>query len=112
MGQSDVFVKPREVDWVDVAPGVRRRMLGYNDDLMLVEVAFEQGAVGTMHSHPHVQSSYVASGRFEMNIGGRTEILEAGDSYFVPPGVDHGCKALKAGVLVDAFAPGREDFRR
>ena len=73
MDQSDVFVKPQEADWVEVSPGVRRRLLGYNGDLTLVEVAFEQGAVGAMHSHPHVQSSYVASGRFEMKIGGRAD---------------------------------------
>jgi len=110
MDQSDVFVKPGEADWVEAAPGVRRRLLGFNGDLMLVEFAFAQDAVGAMHSHPHVQSSYVASGRFEMTIGGRTEILEAGDGYFVPPNVEHGCKALEAGVLIDAFAPRRDDF--
>jgi len=110
MNKSDVFVKPAEADWVEVAPGVRRRLLGFDGALMLVEVAFEQDAIGATHSHPHVQSSYVASGRFEMTIGGRTEILEAGDAYFVPPNVAHGCKALTAGVLIDAFTPRRDDF--
>ncbi len=110
MSQSDVFIKPEESDWVEAAPGVRRRLLGYNGDLMLVEFAFEAGAIGALHAHRHVQSSYVASGRFELTIGERTEILEAGDGYFVPPNVTHGCQALEAGVLIDAFAPQRDDF--
>lgn len=110
MAQSDVFVKPTENDWKDAAPGVRSRLLGYDDKLMLVEFAFEKGAVGALHSHPHVQSSYVASGRFELTIGGRTQVLEAGDGYLVPSGVEHGCTALEAGVLIDAFTPLREDF--
>jgi quercetin dioxygenase-like cupin family protein len=110
MDKSDVFVKPTGADWVEAAPGIRRRLLGFNGDLMLVEVAFAKDAVGATHSHPHVQSSYVASGRFEMTIGGRSEILEAGDAYFVPANVEHGCRALAAGVLVDAFTPRRDDF--
>jgi unsaturated pyranuronate lyase len=98
MDQSDVFVKPRESDGVAVAPGIRRRLLGFNGDLMLVEVAFEQDAEGAIHSHPHVQSSYVASGRFEMKIGARTQILEAGDSYFVPPRRPAGRTVHHAGI--------------
>lgn len=110
MEQSDVFITPTGADWVDAVPGVRRRLLGYNGDLMLVEFAFEEGAVGAPHSHPHVQSSYVASGRFELTIGGHTQVLAQGDAYFVPSGVEHGCVALEAGTLIDAFAPHRGDF--
>ena len=36
----------------------------------MVEFAFEKGGVGAVHSHPHVQSSYVAEGRFEVTIDG------------------------------------------
>lgn len=108
--RSDVFVQPTEADWITVAPGVRRRMLGHDGDLMMVEVAFEKGAEGAMHSHPHIQVSYVAAGAFEMTIGTRTTVLKAGDSYYVPPDVTHGCKALEPGVLIDAFNPHRADF--
>ena len=110
MNQSDVFVKPQESDWEEVGPGLRRRVLGHETGLMLVEVAFEKGAEGAMHSHPHVQVSYVAEGAFEMVIGDRTTVLRKGESFYVPSGVEHGCKALEAGVLVDAFTPQREDM--
>ena len=31
--------------------------------LMTVEFTFEKGGVGALHSHPHVQASYIAEGR-------------------------------------------------
>ena len=110
MSESDVFIQPDADDWIDLGQGVRRRILGHDKDLMMVEVAFEKGAVGAMHSHPHIQVSYVAAGSFEMTIGERTTILKAGDSYRVPANAIHGCVALEPGVLIDAFTPHREDF--
>ena len=50
----------------------------------MVEFAFEKGGVGALHSHPHVQASYVAEGRFEVTIDGKTETLAAGGSFIVP----------------------------
>lgn len=45
-----------------------------------------------------------------MEIGDATRVLGAGDSFFVAPEVEHGVVAMEAGVLVDVFAPAREDF--
>ena len=77
---------------------------------MMVEFAFEKGGDRRLHSHPHVQSSYVAEGSFEVTIDGRTERLDAGDSFIVPSGLRHGVKALEKGRLVDCFTPHRADF--
>lgn len=105
-----VFVKQSDVEWEAVGEGLRRKILGYDDGLMLVYVDFEAGAIGTPHSHPHRQVSYVAEGRFEVEIDGEKSILEAGDTFFVPPNLVHGAVALESGVLIDVFAPAREDF--
>lgn len=110
MVESPVFIEAEAQDWVDAAPGVRRRMLGFNDGLMMVEVAFEQGAVGAPHSHPHLQVSYVAEGTFEMTIGDKVTTLKKGDSFIVPADVVHGCTAREPGTLIDAFTPARLDF--
>jgi quercetin dioxygenase-like cupin family protein len=96
--------------WVTVAPGNRRRVLVSRPELMQVEFAFETGAVGAPHSHPHVQASYVAEGRFEVTVGDETRVLGTGGSFIVPPNVVHGVKALTAGRLVDCFTPRRDDF--
>ncbi|MGN6683418.1 MAG: cupin domain-containing protein [Devosia sp.] len=96
--------------WVEVGPGNRRRVLVSQPQLMQVEFAFEAGAIGALHSHPHVQASYVADGTFEVTIGDSTTVLETGGSYIVPPNVVHGVKALTTGRLIDCFTPRRDDF--
>ena len=93
-----------------MAPVNRRRVLVSRPELMQVEFAFDAGAVGALHSHPHVQASYVAEGSFEVTIGDSTTVLSQGGSFIVPPNVVHGVKALTAGRLVDCFTPRRDDF--
>jgi len=110
MTDSPVFVQPNQSDWTEVAPGVRRRLLCHDKNLMMVEVGFEKGAVGAPHSHPHIQVSLVVSGRFEVTVGGEKRILETGDSFRTPADVVHGVVALEPGVLIDTFTPHREDF--
>jgi Uncharacterized conserved protein, contains double-stranded beta-helix domain len=107
---SKPFLLENELPWEPLNEGVSRQILGYNVELMMVKVSFESGAVGALHSHPHSQSSYVASGKFEVEIDGVKRILEAGDGFMVAQDLVHGVKCLEAGVLLDAFSPLREDF--
>ena len=101
---------PDDQAWVTVAPGNRRRVLVSQPQLMQVEFAFDAGAIGALHSHPHVQASYVAEGTFEVTIGDTMAMLSEGGSFIVPSNVVHGVKALTAGRLVDCFTPRRDDF--
>ena len=94
----------------DLGNGVVRRILAYNDGLMCVENKFEKGAVGSLHSHPHTQITYIASGVFEFTIDGETRIVRQGDTLLKEDGVVHGCTCLEAGILLDIFNPMREDF--
>ena len=104
----DVFVN--DAAWVNIAPGVQRRVLGHDEALMMVEVKFESGAIGSVHDHPHRQVTYVAHGDFEVVVDGKRQVLKPGDSFFVPSGAKHGVVALTGGTLVDVFTPAREDF--
>ncbi|MCF3111153.1 cupin domain-containing protein [Niabella sp. CC-SYL272] len=110
MVQSNFFQVDNETPWQDAGPGAQRQVYGFDDNLMLVKVQFEKGAVGAMHTHPHSQASYVASGAFELIIGDQKKVVGAGDGFYVPPHVLHGCTCLEAGMLIDAFSPRREDF--
>jgi len=101
---------PTDHPRVTTGEGVTRQVLGDDPALMLVEFRFEQGAVGALHHHPHVQSTFVSSGRFEFTVGDEVHLLEAGDSLVIPSEVVHGCRALQPGVLIDGFAPRRDDF--
>jgi quercetin dioxygenase-like cupin family protein len=96
---------------VDVGGGVTRRVLSESPDLMLVEVAFDPEAVGAPHSHPHVQSTLVQSGRFEFTVDGERFEVGPGDAFVIPANAVHGCRALgDPGVLIDSFTPRRDDF--
>jgi quercetin dioxygenase-like cupin family protein len=90
--------------------GSSRRVILDLPELMLVEFTFEKGGVGALHSHPHLQTSYVAEGRFEVTIDGETQTIGKGGAYIVPSGLVHGVKALEAGKLIDSFSPRRDDF--
>jgi quercetin dioxygenase-like cupin family protein len=104
------FSPAADLAWEETGPGVRRTLVAYNDDLLLVKVAFEIGAVGALHQHVHSQISYVESGEFEATVGGEVRVLRAGDSFYAAPNVPHGVVARQAGVLLDSFSPVRLDF--
>lgn len=104
------FYLGEEMQWEDLGTGLKRQIMGYDGKIMLVKVQFEDGAEGEPHSHHHSQSTYVESGEFEMTIDNEVKLLKAGDGFFIPSNVVHGCKCLKAGVLIDSFSPVREDF--
>jgi quercetin dioxygenase-like cupin family protein len=103
-------VKHEDVELQTVADGISRKILGYNDDIMLVRAFFQKGAIGALHSHPHRQVTYVEKGVFEVEIDGQKEILRAGDSFMVQGNVVHGAVALEDGILIDVFTPARADF--
>lgn len=96
--------------WENTAPGVRRKIMAYDESLMLVRVEFQTGGVGTMHQHPHVQITHVESGVFQVEIGGEKQTLKAGDVFHVPSNALHGAVCMESGVLIDVFSPMREDF--
>ena len=102
-----------QLQTVIVKPGLQRQVLCYTKELMLVKVMFGEEMVGQrppLHSHPHSQSSYVMSGKFEFHYGDKVQILCAGDSFCVGPDVPHEAYCLEPGVIIDGFSPVREDF--
>ncbi|MBD1577512.1 cupin domain-containing protein [Vibrio sp. S11_S32] len=105
-----MFVYNKDVKLEDLGNGVSRKIMAYSDNVMSVEVYFEDGAIGALHNHPHEQVTYVLSGEFEFTIGDQTKVVKAGDALYKEPNIMHGCTCLKAGVLLDTFTPMRKDF--
>jgi quercetin dioxygenase-like cupin family protein len=104
------LVHDDSIEWTDLGAGIKRKIMAYNETMMIVKVAFEPGAIGTLHQHPHTQASYVAKGVFNIRIDGKTQQLSAGDVFFVPSGLEHSATCIEAGELVDVFNPIRADF--
>lgn len=110
VSQSEHFSFGSETEIEDLGGGLKRQMLGYNEELMAVKIWFDKGAEGYVHAHRHSQVSYVVDGEFRVNVDGVIKVLKAGDSFFVPPHVDHGAVSPTGGILIDTFSPPREDF--
>jgi quercetin dioxygenase-like cupin family protein len=108
--QSTAFQTGADIAWQDLGNGIKRQLYGYNNQLMMVKMSFEKGAIGVLHHHYHTQVSYIESGVFELTIGDEKKTLKQADGYFVSPDFVHGLVCIEPGVLVEAFTPGRQDF--
>lgn len=107
---SKKFIVERETGWEDLGKGLKRQLYGYDDKMMMVKVKFEKNAIGALHSHPHTQVTYIESGSFKITIGNESKILNKSDGFYIPSNVEHGVLCLEAGILLDVFAPSRNDF--
>ena len=96
---------------VVTGPNVTRQILSASPEMMVVAFRFgAAGAVGDLHNHPHVQSTYVESGRFRFTLGDEMREVGPGDSFIIPSRLTHGCVCLEPGTLIDGFTPQRDDF--
>ncbi len=108
--QSKLYFYDNDNKWTELWEGIERKIIGYDKNLMMVKVRFEKGKSAPPHNHPHSQSSFIASGKFEVQVGDLTEVLSEGDGFFVPSEVVHSVTALEEGIIIDSFSPAREDF--
>ncbi len=96
---------------VSTGENVSRQVLADHPDLMVVAFRFDkEGAVGALHHHPHIQSTFVKSGRFRFTVGDDVREVGPNDSFVIPTNIPHGCVCIEPGTLIDCFTPRREDF--
>ncbi len=107
---SEKFKLSDDIQWEELGGGVSRQILGWDNQIMMVKVKFEKGAIGSPHQHFHTQSTYCASGEFEFTIGDEKKIIKGGDGVYIEPNIIHGAVCLQEGILIDVFSPVREDF--
>ena len=54
----------------------------------------------------------VIDGELELTIDGQTQLLEPGDIYIIPGGVEHSAKTgLEPTRVMDVFSPVREEYK-
>ena len=100
-----------QIEREDLGGGVSRKILTYGGNVMMVEVTMKKGGVGSVHTHPHEQISYIAAGSFEFDVDGVKQVVKKGDSLYVASNIPHGTLSLEEGsIIVDVFCPIREDF--
>jgi quercetin dioxygenase-like cupin family protein len=91
-------------------PGLRRQVMSFSPEMMLVRHRMEKGWVGVKHSHPHQQMVYVVSGHIVFESPEGQIDARAGDCFLVPGGVEHQAWALADAEVLDIFTPYREDY--
>lgn len=107
-----VFVEGSQPPFSVPEPGMRRQVLAYNSQLMIVRNYFEKGWSGARHAHPHQQSVYVVKGHILFQADGKQWDLKAGDSLVVDGNVQHQASAFEESEVLDIFTPYREDYAK
>ena len=104
------YIFDNNIEWENIDEGIRRKILGFDDKFMMTLVEFRKNSHGSVHTHPHRQVTYIVYGSFEVIIENEKKLLKKGDSFFIPPSVEHGVCAIEDALLVEVFSPAREDF--
>jgi quercetin dioxygenase-like cupin family protein len=90
---------------------IGRQMLN-GDAMTLARITLVQGATVPEHSHPNEQIATVLSGRVRFRLGDEERVVGALASVLIAGGVPHEVEALEDSVVLDVFAPRREDWIR
>jgi quercetin dioxygenase-like cupin family protein len=91
-------------------PGIQMKTLCYGRRTLMTEFILEQGSMLPVHSHPYEQTGYLVKGHIRLKIGAEEHEVEPGDSWCIPPDVEHGAQILKDSVAVEVFSPVRKDY--
>ena len=90
---------------------IGRRMVN-GESMTLAYITLAAGAVVPSHEHPNEQIATVLSGKLRFVVGQEEREVGAGESVLIPSGAPHRVEALEESVVLDAFAPRREDWLR
>jgi unsaturated pyranuronate lyase len=90
---------------------IGRQMLN-GDGLTLARITLAAGAVVPDHHHENEQIATVVSGRLRFVVGEEERVVGAGESVLIHRNVPHRVEALEESVVLDVFAPRREDWLR
>lgn len=105
-----MFKKTNVGKHTELVKGVHLKATVYGDKTLLTEVRMEEGAVIPPHHHPHEQTGYLVSGQVDFLVDGEHFMANPGDSWNIAGDVTHGATALVDSLVVEVFAPVREDY--
>ena len=94
-----------------LTPSLGRQLVNTDEDDDRAD-RLDAGAVVPSHEHFHEQVATVLEGRLRFVVGTEEYVVEAGESVIVPSGVSHRVEALTDSLVLDVFAPVRDDWVR
>jgi len=98
----------------EVVEGDVERVIYTGEHIQIVEYKFPPNKVFSVHRHDaNEQMGYLVSGRMGFMVGGVEKILNPGDYYHAPVGIEHNAWTFEEpSVLLDIFGPPRDDLVR
>lgn len=105
-----MFRKKDTAESRQLVQGVELSTLVYGEKTLMGQFKIAKGSEIPMHSHPHEQTGIMISGKLRFNVDGEIFEAETGDSWCLPGDVEHSAEALEDSVIVEIFAPVREDY--
>ena len=90
--------------------GIELTTLVHGEKTLMGRFKIAKGAAIPVHSHPHEQTGIMISGKLRFNVAGKIQDVDPGDSWCLPGNVEHSAEALEDSVVVEVFAPVREDY--
>ena len=94
-----------------LSPTIGRQMI-HTERMTLARVLLTEGALVPRHEHENEQIATVLEGRLRFVVGDEERIVSAGESVPLAANVPHEVEALEDSVVLDVFAPARDDWRR
>lgn len=100
-----MFVLSEGIQWHDAdGIGMEQADILEENGLKVTATRFEAGGIEMMHRHHGTQVGHIVRGRFQVIIAGEGRNLGEGDFYCIPPGTEHGIRALTAGIVVETLS--------
>ena len=95
----------------ELLPGILAKTF-WGEQMLAAVVDLDPRSELPIHSHPHEQLGIVIEGRIQFNIDGQVQVLQPGDVYMIPGGVEHGALTFDQPVKVmDVFSPVRDEYK-
>ena len=99
------------VNSVEALPGIYRKTLIYNEDMMLCHFILDKNSNVPLHSHKEHQIGYVIKGKLQFFTENEEFLAQKGESYVFKSNEKHGAKVLEDSEVIDVFNPPREDYK-
>ncbi len=105
-----MFTKKDNSGYKTPIDGIEMKTIAYGEKTLMTEFRLKENSTLPSHSHHHEQTGYLVSGHIKLIIGGEVYDTLPGDSWCIPPGIDHGAEIIEDSIAVEVFSPVREDY--
>ena len=106
----------REHNWAEIPveklSALISRQVIHTATMTIARIQLGRGALVPVHHHVNEQVTTVESGLLRFDMGGEKFDLLPGRSLVIPANLPHEVEALEDSMVMDLFAPPRQDWIR